>query len=189
MGLLSRLPALAAQRERQKRHEREAAAAVAADLLRLRRDLGLCATAVSRDDALLAISAFSRPGDIGDAEAGRLAPLAPAVARLDLSSTRIGDIGLAELRGFHRLETLNLAQTRVSETGLVAIASLPSLRVLNLYDVKLGPAEVDALASMPKLAQVYLSGTDLPASSLARLRQLRPKWTIVGNEPVKGPQS
>lgn len=184
-----RLPRLARARAERQEADRKAVAAVQPMVEQLRRDLGVTITPVSREDALLVVSSFSRPQHIGDAEAERLAGLGAAVVQLDLRGTRLGDAGLARLRNLNRLERLQLAGTTVSATGLASIAAMPALRTLNLYGVALDDRAADTLASATNLVKVHLADTGLSTNALQRMRQKRPDLLIVGNEEPKGPES
>jgi len=61
-----------------------------------------------------------------------------ALAWVDLSESRVTDIGLKRLEFFPTLRTLLLRDTGVSERGLHVIGLLPELERLDLTGVKLG---------------------------------------------------
>jgi hypothetical protein len=67
--------------------------------------------------------------------------------RLSLSyNAKIGDDGLAHLRGLRHLRALTLSYTSITDAGLQHLKSLTALQHLSLDDTKTTKAAVDDLA-------------------------------------------
>lgn len=70
---------------------------------------------------------------------------------LQLSGTRVTNVGLSYLRGLTGLRVLWLYDTRISDAGLGHLQGLTGLRVLNLRSTLVSPGSVDALqAALPQ---------------------------------------
>lgn len=141
----------------------------------------------------------------GDEElAALLAPVAPAVAdlnlarthagrktlalargmaelaRLDLRGSSVGDAELALLSGHARLEELILARTKLTGASLATLRSLPGLKRLFAWDCGLAPNELAALrAERPALV---LDAGDRP-DSVALEVEPAPQFTRLAPEP------
>jgi hypothetical protein len=70
---------------------------------------------------------------------------------LQLSGTRVTNVGLAHVRALTGLRVLWLYDTQISDAGLVHLQGLSGLRVLNLRSTLVSRAGVDALqAALPQ---------------------------------------
>lgn len=120
---------------------------------------------------LLAIGTAAVAPTYGDDEARRqLAPVAPLVAELDLSRSRIGDATLALCASMPKLRRLDLRSTRVTADGVQPLRNLPLLEELVLADTAVDDTVVPALLAMPALQRVWVWNTKLTAKGLDRLR-------------------
>lgn len=93
---------------------------------------------------------------------------------LNLHSTRVGDAGVAQLRGIP-LKTLNLSDTIVSDDCLQQLKTMRTLQVLTFDYSGIGNDGVKAIKEMPNLRSLSLKGcpiTDDCVADLAKCQQL-----------------
>lgn len=99
----------------------------------------------ARDSAEIRIDAQRLGEKFGDADLARLAALAAAVTRLDLSGTAISDAGADSLSAFVRLEALRLDGTNTGDAILAATGNMSRLKSLGLVDTGVTAARVAEL--------------------------------------------
>jgi hypothetical protein len=77
----------------------------------------------------------------------------PALRRLDLHKTAVGDAGVAELKSLAKLEYLNLYGTKVGDAALKSVGELPALAKLYLWQTAVSEAAVaEFKKAHPKVA-------------------------------------
>jgi uncharacterized protein YjbI with pentapeptide repeats len=130
---------------------------------------------------------------------GDLAALArqPNLQHIDLSMTRISDLGLLELKSLRQVETLNLRYAeQIGDEGLAAVKEWKRLRRVDLrgakvtdttltyfdisgsqrtdsglWSVSLTEKGVAAIATLHDLRELHLSGASIRAEGLTTLRR------------------
>ncbi len=100
---------------------------------------------LSRSSADLAIDVQRLGESFRDDDLARLASVAGAVTRLDVSGTAITDAAAETLAGFVRLETLRMNSTNTGDAMLEALARLPALKAVALIDTHAGAQRVAQL--------------------------------------------
>jgi Leucine-rich repeat (LRR) protein len=108
-----------------------------------------------------------------------------SLRKLDLSGTKISDVGLEHLSSLKELETLYLSFTTIKGSGLKSVTGLPHLRVLDLSKTSLTDSALEHLKEMQTLE--ILSLIDVPITDnglehiagLTRLRHLNLTGTQV----------
>lgn len=98
-----------------------------------------------------------------------LLPLAPVIAWLDLSNTRITAQTLATVARMPALVELNLRQTAITPDALRHLANHPSIERLNLSLTEMDDRIIETLLSIPRLKRVYLGGTHMTPAAIKRL--------------------
>jgi len=83
------------------------------------------------------------------------------IVGLDLSETKISDMGLVSIRDLRTLEYLQLSKTRVTDRGLENLVGLRHLQALDLVDTDVTQKAARVLEGLPKLRVVYGKGTGL----------------------------
>jgi Leucine-rich repeat (LRR) protein len=152
--------------------------------------------AVSRNSRGQIVAVDLRASWITDSDLTDLARL-PALERLDLSLTRIGDHGLQQLKnapgitdlnlyfdelvgdgglsaikGWRHLKRLSARGTKITDMTVQYLASVPSLEAVDLGFAQLTDVGLDPLASLPNLKELTIGGNKLTDSGLQPLRQL-----------------
>jgi uncharacterized membrane protein len=111
---------------------------------------------LSPTEPWLDVSARLRATAFGDAELAELAPLATAIAWLDLGETAVTDVGLTTLGTMTRLRRLHLDRTTISDVGLASLAALSRLEYLNLYGTDISDAGIAELRPLTQLRALYV---------------------------------
>jgi hypothetical protein len=116
----------------------------------------------------------------------------PQLHQLDLTGTRVSDVGLEKLVvAFPNLEYLSLEGTAITDDGLKHLPRLTRLRGLILNGTQVGDAGIAHLAGMPTIEQLWLDRTkvtDDVARQLAklRLRGLSLRYTRISGKVFSG---
>lgn len=92
--------------------------------------------------------------------------LLPALEKLDLQATDLGQAGLAAVAKLNKLKELNLSNTTLSDSALAGLQKLSGLQVLLLNNV---PVQGVQLGGFPNLRHVALAGSRLNDAGLASL--------------------
>ena len=98
---------------------------------------------------------------------------------LDLSGTRITDMGLVQLKGLTNLETLKLSRTEVTDGGLKHLKGLARLDWLDLSNSQVTDAGLEHLTAMTSLKLLELNETQTTAEGRALIRKALPGCQIV----------
>ena len=147
--------------------------ASAADLDRARK-AGATVEPVSPGSPLLAVSFISKEAATGDKEFAELAPLLGNIAWLDLSRTKVSDVGLQGLSKATRLVRLDLHATAVTDAGLGSLKDAKELRTLNLYGTAVTDAGLVELEGLSALEDLYLRDTKVTEAGIAKLGEKVP---------------
>lgn len=151
---------------------------------------------VTRDRAGNIIGVNLRASWVTDADLPQLAAL-PHLAQLDLSHTRITDLGLqhlknapaivelnlyyaeqitdegmAAVKGWKRLKRLNLRGTKVTDTTLEHLAEVTTLEALDVGYAQITDVGLDRLTPLQNLRELVIGGNKLTDVGLQSLRQL-----------------
>jgi serine/threonine protein kinase/Leucine-rich repeat (LRR) protein len=134
-------------------------------------DLNNCA-AVADDDlkrfaALPLTSLTAHNTKIGDAGLAHLKGVT-SLTWLSLADTNVTDKGLKELTGL-KLTGLTLDGTKVTGDGLAPLAGLSELATLSLNRTNVDNAAVPHLAGLAKLKMLYATGTAITADGVQQL--------------------
>jgi Leucine-rich repeat (LRR) protein len=109
----------------------------------------------------------------------------PGLAKLDLSLTRISDLGLRALRPAASITDLNLSfAEQIGDEGASAVRNWKHLRRLNLRGTKITDATLEMLANVQSLESLdvgYAQLTDVGPAHLTGLNNLR-ELSIGGNK-------
>lgn len=84
---------------------------------------------------------------------------------------KIGDAGLAHLRGLANLEDLDLSGTQITDAGLVAIEELVGLKELRLPD-GISDAGLAHLRPLAELRELHLVGAQISDAGLLHVKHL-----------------
>jgi hypothetical protein len=109
---------------------------------------------------------------LSDAHVERLQ--APALRWLQLTKTRVTDVGLEAIARHHRrLEELYLDQTPVSDQGVIPLLRAnPNLQALDLAGTQITDATVVACRDLPQLEALWLTGTAVTDACVPQLLAL-----------------
>jgi uncharacterized protein (TIGR02996 family) len=125
-------------------------------------------TGERRLPALPRLRGLSLPaGVVDDAIADQLAAL-PALRALALGYNTVTERTLRALRGC-RLRALDLSRSRIGIAGVAELVHFQDLEELGLVGLGLGDRVVDLVLQLPKLLHLDLSDCDVSADGLARL--------------------
>lgn len=109
----------------------------------------------------------------------------PGLARLDLSLTRISDLGLRALRPAPSISDLNLSfAEQIGDEGASAVRNWKHLRRLNLRGTKITDATLEMLENVQSLESLdvgFAQLTDVGTAHLAAMNNLR-ELSVGGNK-------
>ncbi len=118
---------------------------------------------------------YTRITDVGFQQLKSL----PDVTELDLRYAElIGDGALAAIRDWKKLRVLNLHGTKVTDTGLALIANLPSLEVLDIGYALITDNGLELLTGLPKLKSLTIGGNKMTDVGLSSLRPAKGLTTL-----------
>jgi hypothetical protein len=137
--------------------------------LRVTGATSLAPLAALAPDRLVALHAPA--ATIGDDDLVHLRDMT-ALRVLDLTGTRVTDVGLLHLLGCTSLETLWLWNTRITDAGLDLVARMPNLRQLGLGNTRVTDAGLAAFRRVTSLRLLQLWGTDVEGPGLEHLHGL-----------------
>jgi serine/threonine protein kinase len=75
---------------------------------------------------------------------------------LDLTSTRISDAGLAELKRLPALQNIELSETAITDDGVDTLISMPKLKVIELTNSNISREGLLKLAQAPHLRELVI---------------------------------
>ena len=113
-------------------------------------------------------------------DAGLKSLLAKAtLVGLDVSGSEISDRGFQVLASARvSLRLLDLSFTRIGDVGLKSVASQSELRHLSLIDCRVTDCGIESLSRLARLREIYLAKTAVSASAAEQLRRRLPACRI-----------
>jgi uncharacterized membrane protein len=146
-------------------------------------EAGYGVRAVAGDVSLLQVAPLEVQDEFGDEQLNRLLSIAEQITWLDLSGTRVSDLGLAALAKMPHLTRLSLQKTAIGDDGLRRLSGLVNLEYLNLYGTSVGDAGLEHLEGLHRLKALYLWQTRVTDVGAAQLKEARPDMDIVFGAP------
>lgn len=150
---------------------------------------------ITRDSTGQITGVDLRSSWVTDSDLSQLA-LLPHLAHLDLSLTRITDLGLQQLKnapgivelnlyyaeqitdegmaavkGWKKLKRINLRGTKVTDTTLEHLANVTTLEAIDVGFAQITDVGLDRLAPLVNLKELVISGNKLTDNGLQALRQ------------------
>ena len=139
------------------------------------------------DSPLLTFTAVPLRGHLDDEAFGKLGPVLPHLAAVDLSATQITDKSIATLATATELRQLRLTQTAITDAAIESLLKLPSLESINFYGTKVTDAGIARLAALPNLKHLYIWQTPVSPEVLKALQEKLPECEIIGEAPAPSP--
>ena len=133
----------------------------------------------SLESELVTFTAVSLRGKLDDETFGKLGPVLPHLATVDLTATKITDKSVAALASAKQLRVVRLAETGVTDAAIDTLLKLTTLESINFYGTKVTDAGVQKLAAMPNLKRLYLWQTTVTPDAVKALKEKMPKCEIV----------
>lgn len=133
----------------------------------------------AQDSPLVTFTAVSMRGKLDDAMFGKLGPVIPHLATLDLSATKITDKSVASLEAAKKLRMVRLSETGITDSSIDTLLKLPELESVNFYGTKVTDAGIRKLADMPKLKHLYLWQTSVTPEAVKSIKEKLPACEIV----------
>jgi internalin A len=99
--------------------------------------------------------------------------------QLELSHTRVGDVGIKELKDLSKLEELELGRTLLTDLGIVSLKHFEKLRILDLSRTNITDLGLEGIENLINLEVLYLNGTRIGDEGIKRLQRmdkLRELW-------------
>lgn len=135
------------------------------------RQLNISIRPLSAREPWLEVSARLRSTEFGDSELAQLAPIAPAIQRLDLGTTAVTDKGLMHLKSMEQLRQLQLDRTGISDAAMENIAVLPRLEYLNIFNTEITDEGILALTPLTELRSLYAWNTRISPEAVQALSE------------------
>ena len=102
------------------------------------------------------------------------------VTSLDLTFTKITDVGLKEVAKLQKLTSLGLARTQITDAGLKELTKLRNLKKLSLRGTQITDAGLKEVAKLQKLEMLNLTGTKVTKEGVTELKKALPNCLIIG---------
>ena len=96
----------------------------------------------------------------------------PALTRVALSKTKVGDAGIAVFHGNPRIQELWLLGTLITDASMPTIASLGRLETLSLNSTAITDEALPTISTMKKLSYLNLSSTAVTDAGIIALRNM-----------------
>lgn len=125
---------------------------------------------------------------VTDADLALIAAL-PGVEEIDLSQTKISDIGLEHLKGLSSVRELSLHYAEfVTDSGIAHITSWKNLQRLTLRGTKVTSRVFGHIALLTSLKQLDIADTEVTDSGFEELAELNKLETLaIGGNRILGP--
>ena len=125
---------------------------------------------------------------ITDADLGLVASL-PSLERIDLSHTKISDVGLEHLKPLTNVRELNLHYAEyVTDSGIAHIKGWKNLERLSLRGTKVTSRVFDHIGALTSLRWLDISNTEVTDSGFEELAELTRLETLaIGGNRILGP--
>jgi len=147
-----------------------------AELVRVEKETGLLIRPIGIGSPLVEVRVVTNPFQVGDAEIGKLLPLAGHLTKLDLRNTGITERSLVEIASFSKLTELNLRGTTIGDSGLSKVSRLDVLQTLNLCETEVSDKGLGWFDKFKSLRQVFLWDSRVSPEGQGRIaNMLAPK--------------
>jgi uncharacterized membrane protein len=133
----------------------------------------------SQDSALINFTATSPRARIDDATFKNFAPVTPQLVSVDLTSTKITDVAVAQLAEAKSLRLVRLSETAITDAAIDTLVKLPELESINLYGTKVTDAGISKFSAMPKLKRLFLWRTSVTPEAIRALKEKLPSCEVV----------
>lgn len=133
----------------------------------------------SQESANVTFTAVSMRGKLDDAMFGKLGPVIPHLATIDLSATKITDKSVAALEPAKNLRMVRLSETGITDSAIDSLLKLPELESVNFFGTKVTDAGVRKLAALPKLKHLYLWQTSVTPEAVKAIKEKLPECEIL----------
>lgn len=133
----------------------------------------------SQESPLVSFTAVSLRGKMDDETFGKIGPVLPHLATVDLSATKITDKSVATLAGAKQLRMVRLSETGVTDGSIDTLLKLPTLESINFYGTKVTDAGILKLAALPNLKRLYIWQTAVTPEAVKTLKEKLPKCEII----------
>lgn len=111
------------------------------------------------------IDSAELPQSAGDEELAWLASRGGA-KRLELGSSQVTDVGLAELTHFDRLTSLRVHNSKITDAGLQHVGGLAQLELLDLTGTAVTDRGVAEISKLPRLDCLFLSSVKIDDNAM-----------------------
>jgi hypothetical protein len=98
--------------------------------------------------------------------------------KLDLTATRVGDVGLLELKSLTELRELVITGTPVGDLGLEHVTALPKLEIIEAGVTGITDKGLHKLKEMKSLRRASFWNSDVSGDAVKALRKARPDLEI-----------
>jgi hypothetical protein len=108
----------------------------------------------------------------------------PVVSRMNdlhwllLAGTDIRDCDLASLIGLRKLERLDLTSTRITDIGIIHLAEVISLKDLTLSGTKITDESIPYLLKLRRMKRLDMRNTDVTKNGIERIRRGLPNCRV-----------
>lgn len=133
----------------------------------------------SQQSSALTFTAVSMRADFGDEAMEKLGAVMGDLVSIDLSATKLTDVGVSALAKAQSVRMLRLSETSVGDASLEVIGGLPELESLNLYGTSVTDEGLRKLSGLQKLRKLYLWQTKVTDKGVEELRKALPECEVV----------
>jgi hypothetical protein len=140
---------------------------------------GALVTQLSERNSLVRAEFSSFASEINDAALGAFGNIKNNISHLDISRTKVSDVGLRAAGSMPNLTWLSARNTIVSDNGLKSLSSLQYLSYLNLSGTKVSDKGLQTLSTFKSLKEIYLWGSEVTDKGVESLRESLPTVKIL----------
>jgi Leucine-rich repeat (LRR) protein len=140
---------------------------------------GALVTQLSERNSLVRAEFSSFASEIDDSALGAFGNIKNNISHLDISRTKVSDVGLRAAGSMTNLTWLSARNTIVSDNGLKSLSSLQHLSYLNLSGTKVSDKGLKTLAALKSLNEIYLWGSEVTENGVESLRESLPNAKIL----------
>jgi hypothetical protein len=133
----------------------------------------------SQESSLVTFTAVSMRGKLDDETFGKLGPVLPHLATVDLSATKITDKSVAALEAAKNLRQVRLSETAVTDSAVDTLLKLENLESINFYGTKVTDAGIQKLSALPNLKRLYLWQTAVTPDAVKAFKEKAPKVEVI----------
>lgn len=133
----------------------------------------------SQESNALTFTAVSMRAEFDDDAMTKLGSVLGDLVSIDLSATKVTDVGASEFAKAKKLKMLRLSETAVGDVSMEVIGGLPELESLNLYGTSVTDEGVKKLGGLKKLRKLYLWQTKVTEKGVEELKKALPECEVV----------